>query len=101
MDTMHISVLDDDHYMGIEYLSSGTMEQIYLAVRLCIASLLCEDKMPVIVDDIFTAYDSKRLRNALYCMSRIHTDQIIILTSNEAIGDMLDDLGMEYNYIEL
>ena len=100
-DTMHISVLDDDHYMGIEYLSSGTMEQIYLAVRLCIASLLCEDKMPVIVDDIFTAYDSKRLRNALYCMSRIHTDQIIILTSNEAIGDMLDDLGMEYNYIEL
>lgn len=100
-DSMHISVLDGDHYMGIEYLSSGTMEQIYLAVRLCIASLLCEDKMPVIVDDIFTAYDSKRLRNALYCMSRINTDQIIILTSNEAIGDMLDDLGMEYNYIHL
>lgn len=100
-DSMHISVLDGDHYMGIEYLSSGTMEQIYLAVRLCVASLLCEDKMPVIVDDIFTAYDSKRLRNALYCMSRINTDQIIILTSNEAIGDMLDDLGMDYNYIEL
>ncbi|MGN0394515.1 MAG: ATP-binding protein [Coprococcus sp.] len=100
-DTMHISVLDGDHYMGIEYLSSGTMEQIYLAVRLCIASLLCEDKMPVIVDDIFTSYDSKRLRNTLYCMSRINTDQIIILTSNEAIGDMLDDLSMDYNYIEL
>ncbi len=100
-ENMHISVLDGDHYMGIEYLSSGTMEQIYLAVRLCIASLLCEDKMPIIVDDIFMSYDSKRLKNALYCMSRIDTDQIIILTSNEAIGDMLDDLSMDYNYIEL
>lgn len=100
-ENMHISVLDGDHYMGIEYLSSGTMEQIYLAVRLCIASLLCEDKMPIIVDDIFMSYDSKRLKNALYCMSRIDTDQIIILTSNEVIGDMLDELSMDYNYIEL
>lgn len=100
-ENMHISVLDDDHYMGIEYLSSGTVEQIYLAVRLCVASLLCKDQMPVIVDDIFTAYDSKRLFNTLYCLSRIDTDQIIIFTSNEQIGDMLDDLEIEYNYVEL
>lgn len=100
-ENMHITVLDGDHYMPIEYLSSGTIEQIYLAVRICIAGLLCKDKMPVIVDDIFTAYDSARLKNALYCMSRIDTDQIIIFTSNEAIGDMLDDLFMEYNYVEL
>ena len=30
---MHISVFDDDHYMPIEFLSSGTIEQIYLAER--------------------------------------------------------------------
>lgn len=100
-ENMHISVLDEDHYMGIEYLSSGTVEQIYLAVRLCVASLLCRDKMPIIIDDIFTAYDSKRLFNTLYCISRINTDQIIIFTSNEQIGDMLDDLSIEYNYVEL
>ena len=40
-ENMHISVFDDDHYMPIEFLSSGTIEQIYLAVRLCIAGLLC------------------------------------------------------------
>lgn len=100
-ENMHISVFDDDHYMPIEFLSSGTIEQIYLAVRLCIAGLLCKDRMPIIVDDIFTAYDEHRLKNALYCMSRIDTDQIIIFTSNNAIGDMLDDLSMEYNYVEL
>ena len=100
-ENMHISVFDDDHYMPIEFLSSGTIEQIYLAVRLCIAGLLCKDRMPIIVDDIFTAYDEHRLKNALYCMSRIDTDQVIIFTSNNAIGDMLDDLSMEYNYVEL
>ncbi len=100
-ENMHISVFDDDHYMPIEFLSSGTIEQIYLAVRLCVAGLLCKDRMPIIVDDIFTAYDEHRLKNALYCMSRIDTDQIIIFTSNNAIGDMLDDLSMEYNYVEL
>ena len=85
----------------LNFLSSGTIEQIYLAVRLCVAGLLCKDRMPIIVDDIFTAYDEHRLKNALYCMSRIDTDQIIIFTSNNAIGDMLDDLSMEYNYVEL
>ena len=100
-ENMHISVFDDDHYMPIEFLSSGTIEQIYLAVRLCIAGLLCKDRMPIIVDDIFTAYDEHRLKNALYCMSRIDTDQVIIFTSNNDIGDMLDDLSMEYNYVEL
>ena len=98
---LHISVWDEDHYMPVEYLSNGTMEQLYLAVRLCVAELLCRDKMPVIVDDIFTSYDSKRLKNTLSCMSKIDTDQIIILTSNEKIGDMLDDLYMDYNYVEL
>ncbi len=100
-DAMHITVFDDDHYMPIEFLSSGTIEQIYLAVRLCIAGLLCKDKMPIIVDDIFTAYDEHRLKNALAALTGIDTDQVIIFTSNNAIGDMLDDLGMEYNYIEL
>ncbi len=100
-ENMHISVFDNDHFMPIEYLSSGTIEQIYLAVRLCVAGLLCEDRMPVIIDDIFTSYDEHRLKNALYALSLIDTDQIIILTSNNAIGDMLDDLSMEYNYIEL
>lgn len=100
-ENMHISVYDDNHYMPIEYLSNGTIEQIYLAVRLCIAGLLCKDRMPIIVDDIFTSYDEHRLKNALYALSHIDTDQIIILTSNNNIGDMLDDLSMEYNYIEL
>lgn len=98
---LHITVKDEDSYVGIEYLSAGTIEQIYLAVRLSVARLLCRDKMPLIIDDIFTAYDETRLVNTLDCLKTIDTEQIILLTGNPHIGDMLDDLDMDYNYVEL
>lgn len=98
---LHVMVRDGDDYVGIEYLSAGTVEQIYLAVRLSVARLLCRDKMPLIVDDIFTNYDERRLINTLDCLKTIDTEQIILLTANPHIGDMLDELDMDYNYVEL
>ncbi len=98
---LHVMVKDEDSYVGIEYLSAGTIEQIYLAVRLSVARLLCRDKMPLVIDDIFTAYDETRLVNTLDCLKTIDTEQIILMTSNPHIGDMLDDLDMDYNYVEL
>ena len=100
-ENLHVMVRDNDSYVGIEYLSAGTMEQIYLAVRLSVARLLCKDKMPLIIDDIFTNYDENRLINTLDCLKTIDTEQIILLTANPHIGDMLDDLDMDYNYVEL
>ena len=100
-ENLHAVVRDGDGFIGIEYLSAGTMEQIYLAVRLSVAKLLCRDKMPLIIDDIFSSYDEKRLINTLDCLKKIDTEQIILLTSNPHIGDMLDDLDMDYNYVEL
>lgn len=100
-ENLHVMVRDGDHFVGIEYLSAGTMEQIYLAVRLSVARLLCRDKMPLIIDDIFTNYDEPRLINTLECLKTIDTEQIILMTSNPHIGDMLDDLDMDYNYVEL
>lgn len=98
---LHVMVKDGDNYVRMEYLSAGTTEQIYLAVRLSVARLLCRDKMPLIIDDIFTNYDERRLVNTLDCLKTIDTEQIILMTSNSRIGDMLDDLDMDYNYVEL
>ena len=100
-ENLHVMVRDNDNFVGIEYLSAGTMEQIYLAVRLSVARLLCRDKMPLIIDDIFANYDEPRLINTLDCLKTIDTEQIILMTSNPHIGDMLDDLDMDYNYVEL
>ena len=51
----------------LEQVSSGTMDQIYLALRLAAARLLCSgpEKMPLIFDDSFVLYDDDRLRTAL------------------------------------
>jgi uncharacterized protein YhaN len=57
--------------------------------------------MPLIIDDIFTNYDEQRLVNTLDCLKTIDTEQIILMTSNTHIGDMLDELDMDYNYVEL
>ena len=47
----------------IEQVSSGTMDQIYLAVRLAAAKLVQNgrrDTMPLIFDDSFVLYDDER-----------------------------------------
>ena len=52
----------------IEQVSSGTMDQIYLALRLAAAKLVQNgrrDTMPLIFDDSFVLYDDERLKTAL------------------------------------
>jgi DNA repair exonuclease SbcCD ATPase subunit len=98
---LKVKVWDGSSFISIDYLSAGTVEQIYLAVRLSVARVLCKDRMPLIIDDIFTNYDEQRLVNTLDCLKTIDTEQIILLTSNNRIGDMLDELDMDYNYVEL
>jgi DNA repair exonuclease SbcCD ATPase subunit len=98
---LKVKVWDGSTYVSVDYLSAGTVEQIYLAVRLSVARVLCRDCMPLIIDDIFTNYDEQRLVNTLDCLKTIDTEQIILMTSNTHIGDMLDELDMDYNYVEL
>ena len=51
----------------LENVSSGTMDQVYLALRLAAAKLLqgSGSGFPLIFDDSFTQYDDERLKTAL------------------------------------
>lgn len=98
---LKISVRHGDSFVGIDYLSAGTIEQIYLAVRMGVAKMLGKKQMPIIVDDIFGAYDESRLFKTLSLLEDGEQEQIIIFTANVHIGDMLDDLSRDYNYVEL
>ena len=100
-DQLHITVRKGDTLVAIEYLSKGTMEQIYLAVRLAAAKLLGTDTMPIIIDDIFGAYDESRLQRTLEYLETFDTEQIILFTADAHIGEMLDHLNRDYNYINL
>lgn len=87
----------------IENVSSGTMDQVYLAVRLAAARLLQGDgeAFPLIFDDSFTQYDDERLRTALKWMAEAYGGQMLIFTCHKRESQMLRSHQVPYNYIEI
>ena len=87
----------------IDQVSSGTMDQVYLALRLAAAKLLQGDgdSYPLIFDDSFTQYDDERLRTALKWMAEAYGGQMIIFTCHKREAQMLTAHQVAYNYIEI
>jgi len=87
----------------IDQVSSGTMDQVYLALRLAAARLLQGDGVlfPLLFDDSFTQYDDERLRTALKWMAEAYGGQMIIFTCHKREAQMLRAHQIEYNYIEI
>lgn len=80
-----------------EYSSAGKYDQIYLAMRLAIISILYDQdddvKIPLIFDDSFVQYDSERSQAALrYLVSMAEKDsrQIIFSTCHRVYADTID-----------
>ncbi len=87
----------------IEQVSSGTMDQIYLAVRLAAAKLVQngKDSMPLIFDDSFALYDDERLKTALKWLAKAYDNQIIIFTCHQREAQMLTANLIEYQMIRI
>lgn len=100
-DQLRVMVKSGSSFISMDYLSTGTMEQIYLALRLSIANVLIAEEMPIIMDDVFVTYDYQRLKETLSCLGEYMNRQIIIFTTNPGIQDMFAGLGIESNYIAI
>lgn len=98
---LNIKVRKDGKYLGAEFLSTGTLEQIYLAVRLAVAEEMSHAGMPLLLDDIFGAYDDERLEMVLQCLAEYKAEQVIIFTASDRLADALDRTDMDYNYVEI
>ncbi|WP_026892619.1 ATP-binding protein [Lacrimispora aerotolerans] len=87
----------------LEQVSSGTMDQVYLALRLAAATLIQEgtERMPMIFDDSFVLYDDDRLRTALKWLVTAYSDQIIIFTCHQREAQMLTANLIPYHLIEI
>ena len=92
--------LNDGRYIPAENLSIGTIEQIYLSLRLSIMNELSKEKMPIMLDESFAYYDNERLSSALEFLSKVD-NQVILFTCTEREKELLDNMNIEYNYIEL
>ena len=73
-------------------LSQGTADQLYLAVRLAICSLVLpeDDPCPLVLDDALTNFDDERLARALELLRELAKErQILLLTCHSREGDRL------------
>ena len=82
---------------ALEYLSDGTRNQLYLAVRLAICELvLTEEACPLILDDVLAAFDDRRAKDTLRLLRELSREkQIILLTCQSREKRLLEELEKE------
>ena len=73
---------------------------MYFALRLTVADLLIgNEPMPIILDDSFALYDDNRISAALTKIAE--RNQVILFSCQKREKQILEDLGLEFNYIEI
>lgn len=94
--------LENGNYVEASRLSVGTIDQLYLSLRLSMIDDLSEEKMPIILDEAFAYFDTERLKNILkYLSEEYNNRQIIILTCTEREKEIFEEENIEYNLINL
>lgn len=89
-------------YIPVYKLSDGTIDEMYLALRLSILDEISNENIPIILDETFAYFDNNRLKNILYYLQDNNYDnQIIIFTCTNREEEILNELKIEYNLIHL
>lgn len=100
-DKLNISVNSKKALIQSSKLSKGTVEQIYMSLRLAAADIIFEnDHKPILLDDAFVMYDNKRMGNTMKFMAE-NMEQVIIFSCHTREKVMADKLGIQYNFIRL
>lgn len=89
-------------YVEAIKLSTGTVDQLYLALRLSMIDELSKENLPIILDESFAYSDNNRLKNMLqYLTSDLNNHQTIIFTCTDREQKMLEAMNIPYNVVEL
>ena len=81
-----------------KYLSSGTVDQAYFALRLAISRLICgeEKELPLFLDDVFAQYDDTRTEQGLRFLQEYAGEnggQIFLFTCHRHLASMAQEKG--------
>ena len=94
--------VENGSYEPVSKLSLGTIDQLYLSLRLSMVEELSEEKMPIILDEVFAYYDDERLKNALLFLNeKCKGHQILIFSCTDREKELLEKLNIDFNYISL
>jgi len=103
---MNISVVSEDNQdrnIEIESLSGGTLDQLYLSLRISLSNILSGNQnLPIILDDSFVQYDSNRLKKSIEMLAReSERRQIILFTCQEREIEFAKQMNVKFNLIKL
>ena len=94
--------IENGNYVPASKLSIGTIDQLYLSLRLSMVEDLSNEKMPIILDESFAFSDDERLENILkYIYNEFYNHQIIIFSCTNREKNILEKNNISYNLIEL
>ena len=72
------------------YLSRGTADQLYLALRLAVCRLCLPEKPPILLDDALASFDDGRLTHALELLWELSGEQqLLLFTCQKREGEVL------------
>ena len=93
---------ENGEYVDCNRLSIGTIDQLYLSLRLSAMNEISEEKMPMVLDETFAYFDNERLENILkFIYENYKENQVLIFTCSNREKEIMDRLNMEYNLVEL
>ena len=101
---LHIYVNAKEGFFPLEQASTGTIDQLYLALRLSMALLLQRenrDLLPLLFDDSFAMYDEKRLAASIGYLKKSYPAQILLFTCHHREEKILKELGIPFEQAEL
>ncbi|MDQ1147190.1 uncharacterized protein YhaN [Bacillus sp. SORGH_AS 510] len=65
-------------------LSQATTEQLYVSIRLALATTLYEKyRFPIIIDDSFVNFDAKRTQKVIELLQKFKNNQVLFFTCHE------------------
>ena len=93
--------VDSGKYMPVEMLSTGTIDLIYLALRISASKEISKETMPIIMDESFAYYDKNRMKEILKYLNELENRQILIFTCSDRESDILEKENIQYTQIQL
>ena len=94
--------IENGNYIPVSRLSVGTIDQMYLSLRLSAINEIATETMPIILDEVFAYFDDQRLENILkYLDTNFRENQIILFTCSKREKEILEKLNIKYNFIQI
>ena len=102
IDINHNIKMKTEHgeYVNLERFSTGTIEQVNLALRLAYIDTISKESLPIILDEAFAFYDDERLANIMRFLSEEYINrQVIIFTCSNREKKIIDEENIPANIV--